>query len=116
MTSHLSASIVCEFIVNQMLIFCEFCRYKLRAFFDYSNNQIFGDLMKTNHTFFASVLVIVGISFGILTAFELPESIMQWIISDTVLGMLLYMSYLTIALQYDHSQGDFSTELPSGLA
>ncbi|MDO9310928.1 MAG: C4-dicarboxylate ABC transporter [Nitrosomonas sp.] len=72
--------------------------------------------MKTSHILLASVLVITGTSFGILTVFELPGSIMQWIISDVVLGMMLYISYFIIALQYDHSHGNFSTELPSGLA
>ena len=72
--------------------------------------------MKTSHIFLTSALVITGTSFGIFTVFELPGSIMQWIISDVVLGMMLYISYFIIALQYDPSHGNFSTELPSGLA
>lgn len=71
--------------------------------------------MKTSHIFFASALVITGTFFGILTIFELPESLMQWITSDVFLGMVLFMSYCIIAMQHNHSKSDSPTELPAGI-
>ncbi|SFE81902.1 C4-dicarboxylate ABC transporter [Nitrosomonas sp. Nm166] len=60
--------------------------------------------MKTSQIFAISALVISGTFFGILSLFELPYSMMEWVISDVILGAILYLSYLTITLAFGSSK------------
>ena len=54
--------------------------------------------MKTGQIFIISAIIISGTFFGILSMFELPQSIMEWVISDVILGVILYLSYLVVAM------------------
>ncbi|MBL8498643.1 C4-dicarboxylate ABC transporter [Nitrosomonas sp. JL21] len=50
--------------------------------------------MKTSQVFAMSAVVITTTFFGILSIFELPQSVMDWVISDIILGIILYLGYL----------------------
>lgn len=52
--------------------------------------------MKTNQIFIIAAIVISGTFFGILSMFGLPQSVMEWVISDVVLGV--YVTYLILAM------------------
>ena len=54
--------------------------------------------MKTSQIFIISAVIISGTFFGVLSLFELPQSATEWVISDTILGVILYLSYLVIAM------------------
>ncbi len=52
--------------------------------------------MSTSHIFIISALVISGVFFGILSMFGLPQTIIEWVITDGALAIILYVSYLVI--------------------
>ncbi|PSJ17766.1 C4-dicarboxylate ABC transporter [Nitrosomonas supralitoralis] len=54
--------------------------------------------MKTSQIFAISAVVITATFFGILSVFDLPESMTQWVISDIILGAILYINYLVIVM------------------
>ncbi len=54
--------------------------------------------MKTSQIFIISAIIISGTFFGVLSLFELPQSVTEWVISDAILGVILYLSYLVIAM------------------
>ena len=54
--------------------------------------------MKTSQIFIISAIVISTTFFGILSVFDLPESVTEWFISDVILGAILYVNYLLIAM------------------
>lgn len=54
--------------------------------------------MKTNHIFVISALVISAVFFSILSIFDLPDSVASWLISDVILGAILYVNYLVMAM------------------
>ena len=54
--------------------------------------------MKTSQIFIIAAIIISGTFFGVLSLFELPQSTAEWIISDVILGVVLYLSYLVIAM------------------
>lgn len=54
--------------------------------------------MKTSQIFILSALIISATFFGILSMFDLPESMMEWVISDIILGAILYLSYLVLVM------------------
>ena len=54
--------------------------------------------MKTNQIFIIAAIVISGTFFGILSMFGLPQSVMEWVISDIGLGVILYLSYLILTM------------------
>ena len=60
--------------------------------------------MKTSHIFVLSALVISGTFFGVLSLFELPETMAEWVLSDILLGAMLYVNYLVIALAHGTSR------------
>lgn len=60
--------------------------------------------MKTSHIFVLSALVISGTFFGVLSLFELPETTTEWVLSDILLGAILYVNYLVIALAHGTSR------------
>jgi hypothetical protein len=60
--------------------------------------------MKTSHIFVLSALVISGAFFGALSLFELPETTTEWILSDIILGTILYVNYLVIAMAHGSSK------------
>ncbi len=51
--------------------------------------------MKMNQTFVILALAIIGIFFSVMSFFKL--SLVEWFISDIILGGILYFSYLVIA-------------------
>ena len=53
--------------------------------------------MKTIQVFLMSAVIISGAFFGVLSMFELPQSTTEWVVSDAILGVVLYLSYLVIA-------------------
>ncbi|SEF54748.1 C4-dicarboxylate ABC transporter [Nitrosomonas ureae] len=57
--------------------------------------------MKTNQIFVISAIVITTTFFGALSVFDLPESVTDWLISDVILGAILYINYLVIAMLSD---------------
>lgn len=54
--------------------------------------------MKTSQIFIIAAIVISSTFFGILSMFGLPQSVMEWAISDVVLGVILYVAYLILAM------------------
>lgn len=52
--------------------------------------------MKTNQFVTLTALIIIGMFFGISSMFNIPDSVMGWIISDVILGTILYINYLVI--------------------
>ncbi len=60
--------------------------------------------MKTNQVFILSAIVITITFFGVLSAFKLPHTVMEWIVSDTILGVILYLNYLVIAMNQDSTK------------
>ena len=60
--------------------------------------------MKTGHIFVISALIISGTFFGILSLFDLPESVTEWVISDIILGSVLYANYLVIGMAASSSK------------
>lgn len=54
--------------------------------------------MKTSQIFIISAIIISGTFFGVLSMFELPQSVTEWVISDIIFGIILYLSYLVIAM------------------
>lgn len=67
--------------------------------------------MKTNQIFVISALIVSAAFFGILSLFDLPHSTMEWLISDIVLGLILYLSYLAIAMSRSTSRTALHDEL-----
>lgn len=53
--------------------------------------------MRTSQIFTISALVITATFFGVLSVFGLPESVMGWVVSDVILGTIIYINYLIIA-------------------
>ena len=53
--------------------------------------------MKTVPAFIIAAVILTGIFFSILALFNLPHSWAEWIVSDIILGIILYLSYLVIA-------------------
>lgn len=62
--------------------------------------------MKTSQIFAMSALIISGVFFSVLSLFEL--SFIEWFISDVILGVILYFSYLVIALVWGGSELNYS--------
>lgn len=60
--------------------------------------------MKTSHIFVLSALVTTGAYFGALSLFELPETTTEWVLSDIILGGILYVNYLVIAMAHGSSK------------
>ncbi len=60
--------------------------------------------MKTSQIFAIAAVIISATFFGILTVFDLPHSVTDWIISDIILGVILYLSYLAIVMVYGPSR------------
>lgn len=54
--------------------------------------------MKTSQVFAISAVIISMTFLGILSIFELPQSVMDWVISDIILGIILYLGYLGIVM------------------
>lgn len=60
--------------------------------------------MNTNQLVILTALIITGMFFGISSMFNLPDSVMGWIISDVILGTILYINYLVIAFASNSSK------------
>ncbi|SOD16464.1 C4-dicarboxylate ABC transporter [Nitrosomonas ureae] len=54
--------------------------------------------MTTNQIFAIAALVISGVFFGVLFMVGLPQSILEWVITDGALAVILYISYLAIGV------------------
>ncbi|UJP05877.1 MAG: C4-dicarboxylate ABC transporter [Nitrosomonas sp.] len=53
--------------------------------------------MTTNQVFLIVALLIAGVFFGGLSMVGLPQSLMEWVITDGVFAVSLYISYLVVA-------------------
>lgn len=62
--------------------------------------------MKTSQVFVISALLISTTFFGVLSLFGLPESVVEWFISDVILGAILYINYLVIAIAHGASKAN----------
>lgn len=60
--------------------------------------------MKTSYIFVVSALVISTTFLSVLFLFGLPESIMEWLISDIILGAVLYINYLLIVMAHSSNK------------
>lgn len=60
--------------------------------------------MKTSHIFILSVLAISGTFFGVLSLFESPETVIEQVTLDIILGSILYVGYLVFATIYSSSK------------
>lgn len=67
--------------------------------------------MKTSQIFIISALILSIVFFGVLSLFDLPHSMAEWLISDVVLGIILYMSYLVIAMKQSTSKTELRDQL-----
>lgn len=54
--------------------------------------------MKTSQFFVISAIVVTVTFFGVLSVFNLPQSVTDWFISDVILGAILYINYLVITI------------------
>ena len=53
--------------------------------------------MKTFQLFVVSAVILTGILFGISSWFGLSPSATEWIVSDIIIGAILYLIYLVAA-------------------
>lgn len=60
--------------------------------------------MKTSYIFILSVLAISGTFFGVLSLFESPETVIEQVTLDIILGSILYVGYLVFAMIYSSSK------------
>ncbi len=60
--------------------------------------------MKTSHIFILLVLVISGTFFGVLSLFESPETVIEQVTLDIILGSILYAGYLILGMTYSSSK------------
>ena len=60
--------------------------------------------MKTSHIFVLSALVISGTFFGVLSLFESPETVIEQVTLDIILGSILYVGYLVFGMTYSSSK------------
>lgn len=58
--------------------------------------------MKTSQIFIISTIIIGVTFFGIMTVFELPQSMMGWVLSDIILA--LYVGYLAVTFIKDSAK------------
>ncbi|MDO8894578.1 MAG: C4-dicarboxylate ABC transporter [Nitrosomonas sp.] len=54
--------------------------------------------MKTSHIFILKTLFISAAFFGVLLVFDIPESLVEWVIADVIL--IAYLTYLAITTVY----------------
>jgi hypothetical protein len=67
--------------------------------------------MKTSQIFAISALAISTMFFTVLSLFGLPESVVEWFISDVILGTIIYINYLVITVAYNSKKNSvYSTE------
>lgn len=67
--------------------------------------------MKTSQIFAISALAISAMFFTVLSLFGLPESVVEWFVSDVILGTIIYINYLVIAAAYNSKKiSVYSTE------
>ncbi len=52
--------------------------------------------MTTNQIFSIAAFAIIGVFIGVLFMFGLPQSILEWVITDGALAIILYIAYLAI--------------------
>lgn len=52
--------------------------------------------MATNQIFMVVALLVIGVFVGGFALVGLPQTLMEWVITDGVLAILLYISYLVI--------------------
>ena len=67
-----------------------------------------------NQTFVILALVIIGIFFSVMSFLKL--SLVEWFISDIILGGILYFSYLVIASAWGGSELSYSRFLKKATA
>lgn len=53
--------------------------------------------MKIFQLFIISTTILTGVLFGISSWFGLSLSTTEWIVSDIILGTILYLAYLVVA-------------------
>lgn len=67
--------------------------------------------MRTSQIFIISALAISAMFFSVLSLFGLPESVIEWFVSDIILGTIIYINYLVIAVTYNSKKiNAYSTE------
>lgn len=69
--------------------------------------------MKVFQLFIAAAVILTGVLFGISSWFGLSLSITQWIVSDIILGAVLYLGYL-VAAAYNSYRTKASDPLNEG--
>jgi hypothetical protein len=60
--------------------------------------------MKTNQMLITFVIVVSGICFGVLSIVELPQFTTELVITDIILGAILYLSYLVAGMLRNSSK------------
>lgn len=60
--------------------------------------------MKTSYIFILSVLAISGTFSGVMSLFESPETVIEQVTLDIILGSILYVGYLVFAMIYSSSK------------
>jgi len=62
--------------------------------------------MKTTQTFIISSVVISSIFTVVLAMYEIPQTAMDWVLSEVILGVIVYINYLVIAVTLSSSKVD----------
>ncbi len=63
--------------------------------------------MKTNHLFLLVAASISIVFFSVLSISGFPKSTEDWIFSDVILGVILYLSYLVVVPARDTSRNEY---------
>jgi hypothetical protein len=58
--------------------------------------------MKTSQIFIISTIIIGVTFFGVMSLFELPQSVMGWVLSDIILAV--YVGYLAVTFITDSTK------------
>ncbi|SFM15626.1 hypothetical protein [Nitrosomonas communis] len=63
--------------------------------------------MKTKHVFLTVAASVSIIFFSVLSIIGFPKSMEGWIVSDVILGVILYLSYLVVVPARDTSRNEY---------
>lgn len=60
--------------------------------------------MKKTQIFIISSVLISSIFTVILALYEIPQTTMDWVLSEIILGVIIYINYLVIAVTLSSSK------------
>ena len=63
--------------------------------------------MKKTQIFIISSVLISSIFTVILAMYEIPQTTMDWVLSEIILGVIIYINYLVSAMTFSSSKVDY---------